>query len=379
MASPGLVSDSPRSRLLSVDALRGIIMVLMTLDHVRDFFSSACFSPLDLARYYTGAVHDALDHTCLCPRFRSSGRSQRFPVGCPRRKSRAELARFLLTRGLWLIFLELTVVRLAWFLSLDYEVSLVQVIWIIGWSMIALAGMVFLPDWLILTLAVLMVGGHNLLDGLDAGGGELVRSIWTFLHRPGMVPLAPDHSLYVLYPLLPWPGVMALGYLLGKMYEGETPHRSKRLIWMGVACAALFLILRGFNLYGDPGNWYPQRNGIFTFLSFINLEKYPPSLLFLLITLGIILLGLGILDRSTAVLSSLAAVYGRVPLFYYVLHLFVIHLSAAGLAWLRNGEAGFLTGSAWFFREGYPVDYGYDLPIVYANLDRGDFIFISAL
>ena len=355
----------PARRIESLDVLRGLIMILMSLDHVRDYFSNAQFSPLDLA-HTTPALFLTrwITHFCA-PGFVLLAGTSACLWAASRGKSRRQLAGFLFRRGLWLILLELTLVRLAWFLNLDYAISLAQVIWAIGWSMVALAGLVFLPDWLILSIAIVMIGGHNLLDRRFPVEGLFGSGLWNLLHRPGLIHLWPGHSLYILYPLLPWPGVMALGYLIGRFYQSDLFRRSRWFLRIGSVFLLAFIILRASNLYGDPGHWFLQRNGIFTLLSFINLEKYPPSLLFLLLTLGGLLIALGFLERSIPAFLAFPAVYGRVPLFYYMLHLFVIHLLAVGLALLRFGRADWLIGSAWFFREGYPPDYGYGLIAVY--------------
>ena len=348
-----------------MDALRGLIMLLMALDHVRDFFSGARFLPLDLA-HTTPALFMTRWVTHLCaPGFVLLAGTSAYLWVERGGKTRPKLARFLLMRGLWLILLELTLVHLAWFLTLDYEVLMLQVIWVIGLSMIVLAGMVFLPDGWILALAVSMIAGHNLLDRFVPVSGDLARGLWDILHRPALMPLGGGHFLYVLYPLIPWPGVMALGYLLGKCLRSDAQPRSRKLMALGGSLALAFVLLRFLNLYGDPAHWFRQRNALFTFLSFINLEKYPPSLLFLLVTLGVNLFLLGLLDRLRGAWLGVLVVFGRVPLFYYIAHLFVIHLAALGLAYLKHGRADWLTGSAWFFREGYPPDYGYSLPVVY--------------
>jgi len=359
-AAPGA-----RSRLLPLDALRGLIMLLMALDHVRDYFSNARYPPLDLA-HTTPALFLTRWVTHFCaPGFVLLAGTSAFLWAAARRKSKAELARYLLTRGAWLIVLELTVVRLAWFLDLDYRISLAQVIWAIGWSMIALAGMMFLPDSWILAIAMVMIAGHNMLDRVNLGNERFPSSLWSILHRPGLLEVWPGHSLYVLYPLIPWIGVMAFGYWMGRLYEKDGVYRRKWLLAAGILLVAAFVALRFSNLYGDPTHWHRQEDGLFTLLAFVNLEKYPPSFLFLMMTLGPLFIGLALLESYTGRLVQIAATFGRVPLFYYVVHLFGIHLAAVGVAMLRYGQAGWLFGSAWLFREGYPADYGYGLVGVY--------------
>jgi len=282
-----------------------------------------------------------------------------------RHKSTGELARFLLTRGLWLIILELTVVRFAWFFSLDYEFSIAQVIWAIGWSMIALAGLVYLPRWLNLTIASAMILGHNLLDRFYPDQFGSFSWLWSILHVRNTLEVIPGHQLIVLYPLVPWIGVMALGYSLGPLFLGEKQARLRWFVRLGLGMILAFMLLRAINIYGDPMPWFPQRNAILTLLSFLNIEKYPPSLLFLLITLGPVFIALAVLERPLNRVTRVIMTYGRVPLFYYVLHLLLIHALAVSLAYLKYGSADWLLGSAWLFRGDYPPDYGYDLPVVY--------------
>jgi uncharacterized membrane protein len=352
-----------RARLLSIDTLRGAVMILMALDHTRDYFSNARFSPLDLA-HTTPALFFTrwITHFCAPAFVLLAGTSAYLWAASPG-KSKPELARFLLARGVWLIVLELTVIRFAWFLTLDYEVLLAQVIWAIGWSMILLAGLVFLPDWLILTFGAALIAGHNLFDRAGWGGGP--GALWTVLHRESMLGLWPGHSLYVLYPLVPWIGVMALGYVLGRLFLRGPRERRAWLLRTGSGLLLGFTLLRFSNLYGDPLDWHSQRNGFFTLLSFLNVEKYPPSFHFLLMTLGPILIALALLERAGGCLAEIPATFGRVPLFFYVLHLYGIHLLAVGAAWLRYGRADWLFGLNWFFRDGYPPDYGYNLLGVY--------------
>jgi uncharacterized membrane protein len=353
------------ARLASVDIVRGAVMILMALDHVRDYFSNAGFSPLDLSQttpalFFTRWV----THFCA-PAFILLAGTSAYLWAVLRSKSKAELARFLLTRGLWLVALELTVVRFAWSFSLDYEVSLAQVIWAIGWSMIALAGLVFLPNWLTLTFATVMIAGHNLLDQISPDYGGFFGELWTVLHRPGMIEPLPRHQLFVLYPLIPWIGVIALGYMMGPLFLKEPAERRKWLLGLGLGFTLAFVAIRALNSYGDPIRWSEQKDGIFTFLSFINVEKYPPSLLFLLVTLGPTLIALALLDRPLGFLTHPIAIFGRVPLFFYVIHLFLIHALAAGLYFVQHGQADWLFSITWLFGAQYPPDYGYGLPGIY--------------
>jgi len=359
------IGPSAQARLNSVDILRGAVMILMALDHVRDYFSNVVFSPLDLSRttlalFFTRWV----THFCA-PAFILLAGTSAFLWASGRGKSKAELARFLLTRGLWLIVLELTVVRFAWSFSLDYEVSLAQVIWAIGWSMIALAGLVFLPNWLTLTFATVMIAGHNLLDQISPSYGGFFGGLWIVLHQPGMIEPLPRHQLFVLYPLIPWIGVIAMGYALGPLFLRDQSERRKWFLSIGLGLALTFIAIRALNTYGDPIHWSVRKGGVFTFLSFINVEKYPPSLLFLLVTLGPTFIALALLDRPLSLLVRPIAIFGRVPLFFYVIHLFLIHALAAGLYFAQHGQADWLFSITWLFGAQHPPNYGYGLLGVY--------------
>lgn len=366
-ATKAAAETSPDSgaRLAAVDTVRGGVMLLMALDHVRDYFSNADFSPLNLTRT-TPALFLTRWVTHFCaPAFVLLAGLSAGLWAASQKKRKVELARYLLTRGLWLIVLELTIVRLAWFFDLNYEISMAQVIWAIGWSMIGLAGLVFLPHGLILGLALAMILGHNLFDSLSPGRFGAFNWLWVILHSPGLLEPWPGHQVLILYPLLPWPGVMALGYALSPLFHQPSRQRRRWCFGIGIGSILAFLALRIPNLYGDPGHWSQWPDGLYTFLSFMNVEKYPPSLLFLLITLGPLFLLLAALDRPLGSVTRPLAVFGRVPLVYYVLHLFLIHGLAVVLALARYGRADWLLGAAWLFRSGFPNDYGYGLPGVY--------------
>jgi uncharacterized membrane protein len=198
------------------------------------------------------------------------------------RKSTRELSRFLFTRGLWLIFLELVVNRiLGWQFNLDYRVTMLVVLWALGWSMIVLSALVYLPVAVTTTLGIVMIATHNLLDSVQSSN-----PLWTILHSPNVLLSTPGHIVFVAYPLVPWIGVTAAGYGLGQIYNWTPARRKTSLLRLGIGLAAAFIILRSINIYGDPLRWTTQKSTVFTVLSFLNTNKYPPSLLFLLMTLG---------------------------------------------------------------------------------------------
>jgi uncharacterized membrane protein len=353
---------STRPRLDSVDLLRGLVIVFMALDHARDFFTNVTFEPTDLTQT-TGALFLTrwITHFCA-PVFVFLAGTSAFLYQA-RGKSRAEVSRFLLTRGLWLVVLELTVVRLAWEFNLNYasDVLFVQVIWVIGVSMIVLAGLIHLPLGLVAGAGIAMVAGHNLLDGVSPESLGRWGPLWTLLHVQAPIPLRGDQVLFVIYPLVPWIGVMAAGYAFGAPLLRPAEQRRRLLLRLGGGLTIGFLVLRAINLYGDPAPWGVQESAGRTVLSFLNTTKYPPSLLFLLMTLGPAIAALPLLERLRGSLARAVTVYGRVPLFFYVLHLFLVHALALLVATLAGRDPrSFL--HVWMF---LPDDWGYGLPVVY--------------
>ncbi len=355
-------------RIRSIDLLRGIVMVLMALDHTRDFFSNAFYDPLDLART-TQALFFTRWTTHFCaPTFVVLAGMGAYLYGARGRPS-IEVARYLLIRGLLLIVLEFTLVHFGWFFSFDDHYLLAQVIWMIGWCMLLLAGLIALrmPVWLLTLIGILMIAGHNLLDNIHADQLGSLRWLWIVLHQPGILEFARGWQMFVLYPLVPWMGVMAVGYGLGPILL-QPPEERRKWFWrLGVGMTLAFILIRWMNLYGEPQAWIPYPDEMLNLLSFINTTKYPPSLLFLLMTLGPALILLALLDRVTVsnLLARIFSIFGRVPLFYYVLHLSLIHAFAVLISYIRYGDASWLFGTGWMFRRALPPEYGYELPGVY--------------
>jgi uncharacterized membrane protein len=345
-------------------------MVIMALDHVRLFFSNAyAFEPTDLS--HTNAalfLTRWITHFCA-PVFVFLAGTGAF-LSTSRGKTRESLARFLVTRGLWLVFLDLFVVHtLGWWFNFDYHLLYGDVLWALGWSMVVLAGLVWLPMWSIVTIGIAMVALHNLLDRVQADSFGSFRWVWAVLHTGDILEPRPGFHFVPGYPLVPWIGVMAAGYGFGALLLRPAAERRKWLLALGGALTLAFIIIRATNLYGDPREWAVQKTGLFTILSFINPEKYPPSLLYLLMTLGPAIIALALFDRISHPLSRPLVTLGRVPLFYYLLHIFVIHALAVGFAYIRYGQAG------WMFQNvtvpstsvlPYPQGYGYNLIVVYA-------------
>ena len=351
--------DVARPRIDSIDLLRGLIMLLMALDHTRDFFAPSGMDVrnvadpgLFLTRWIT--------HFCA-PLFIFLAGTSAYLYGT-RGRTVGEVSRFLLTRGLWLIVIEFTVVRLGWTFSFDLNFFVAQVIWAIGATMVALAALVYLPRWAIAAVVLAMIGGHNLLDGIRAEHWGAAGGLWTLLHQRGLLLLGPDTKLYVLYPLIPWIGVMAAGYALGPVFELDSTARRRWLLGLGTLVSMGFVVLRAINLYGDPAPWVAQNDWIATLLSFLNCEKYPPSLLYLAMTLGPGLLLLAAFESARGWLADAITTYGRVPFFYYVLHIFAIHALAVAFAWLTVGNAAWLFGDPPLDK---PASYGLSLPGVY--------------
>jgi uncharacterized membrane protein len=356
-------------RVASVDVLRGLAMVVMVLDHTRDFAhrESLRFDPLDLEQTTPAIFLTRWITHFVAPIFvLLAGTSARLQLENGR--SRGEMARFLVVRGLWLVLLELTVVRLGiWFNADPAFLGMFQVIWVLGVSMVVLAGLVFLPGILVAAIGLVMLVGHNALDGVrPAPDLELWWSVLHVRENWAIVSQGPP-DLFILYPLIPWIGVMALGYVLGSVYRWESGARRRRaLIGAGVATTAAWLVIRAINEYGDPVPWQRFPDTVTTALSFLNAEKYPPSLDFLAMTLGPSLVLLGLLDgvRPGRVLGRLATL-GAVPLFFYLLQWFVAHglAVAAELVAGRDVAWHFMTPPERFFQ--VPPDAGFPLPVVY--------------
>jgi uncharacterized membrane protein len=351
--------------------LRGLVMVIMALDHVRDFFSDAqSFDPTDLT--HTNAalfLTRWITHFCA-PVFVFLAGTGAF-LSTSRGKTIPALARFLLSRGLWLVALDLFVVHtFGWWFNVDYHLLYGDVLWALGWSMVALAGLVFLPTWSIVAVGLAIVALHNLFDATRADSLGSARWLWAILHSGDVLEPFPDVHFIPGYPILPWIGVMAAGYGCGAVLLRPQDERRKWLLRAGVGLVFAFIAIRASNVYGDPHPWATQETWLFTVFSFVNVEKYPPSFLYLLMTLGPALAALALFERVSPPLGRFFITLGRVPLFYYLLHLVVIHALAVAFAYARYGRAD------WMFRNPplpitssvlpFPEGYGYRLVTVYA-------------
>src|SRR5262245_47933986 len=359
-----------RMRLSSVDLLRGLVMVIMALDHVRIFFSNAySIYPTDLTQTNAPLFFTRwITHFCA-PVFVFLAGTGAF-LSASRGKTKKDLALFLASRGLWLILLNLFVVHTCgWWFNVDYHLLYGDVLWALGWSMMAMAGLVFLPAWSIAAIGIALVTFHNTFDGMRVNSSIAFHWLWSVLHSGDTLePIAGVHFIPG-YPLAPWIGVMAAGYAFGKVLLEPEEKRRRKLLALGTGLTLAFVIIRATNLYGDPHAWSLQKAGVFTVMSFINCEKYPPSLLYLLMTLGPAITALYFFERIPNLAGRPLVTLGRVPLFYYLPHLPLIHLLAVGFAFERYGQA------SWMFENpSLPVDrllpfpegYGYGLTVVYA-------------
>jgi uncharacterized membrane protein len=357
-----------KARIESIDLLRGTVIILMALDHVRMYFGQGSLyaDPTDLSTttpllFLTRWI----THFCA-PVFIFLAGTSAALYGA-RRQSTRQLSRYLLTRGLWLIFLELVIVNFGWTFDITFSFHFIQVIWAIGASMVVLAGLVYLPRWAIFVIGIVMVFGHNLLDPIQAEGASLPAVIWYILHQEAFVAFLPDRMVYFHYPLIPLVGLMALGYVFGTLYrpDFDAARRRKWLLGMGTAAMLLFLILRGLNLYGDPNPWSPQPTAVYSFLSFLNTTKYPMSLHFLLRTMGPALIFLALVEGVKNRVSDILLTFGGVSLFFYIVHIYGIHLLAfvaleiAGRSWTEY----IITAEAWVSQT--TADFGFDLWVVY--------------
>ena len=358
--------SSTTSRIQSIDLLRGWVMIIMALDHVRDYFHADAFlfNPLDIDK--TNAALFAtrwITHFCA-PVFVFLAGTSAFMVGS--RKGKKELSLFLLKRGLWLIILEFTVINFAWFANIEFSLLALTVIWALALGMIFLSVAVYFPFWLTLSLGLVMVLGHNLLDSIHVTEDGIAAVGWALLHEQYGFQMG-HFFVFVGYPILPWAGVMYLGYCLGALYKPEMApaERKRKLIVMGTAMIVAFVLIRALNIYGDPFPWSHQNEDIQTFLSFMNVTKYPPSLLYLLSTLGPSFLFLAFTEKSSDKISNNVTALGRVPMFYYVVHLYLIHALALLAALATGFNASDMVFNTWITDSPNLRGYGFSLTVVY--------------
>lgn len=356
-----------KQRIESIDILRGLAMIIMALDHVRDYFHAGANldDPLNLETttpflFFTRWI----THFCAPVFVFLSGTSVYLQS---LRKTRKELSVFLVTRGLWLILLEVGIVTFGWTFDFLYHTLIFQVIWAIGISMVILGLIIHLPFKIVVGIGIIIVLLHNVLDFLEADAHYQAGLLMDLLHHGRFVayPFAANHVILIAYAFLPWTGLMIVGYGFGKIME--LTDRKKWLNRMGISLIILFIILRFSNVYGDPFQWGAQKNGLYSFLSFIKVNKYPPSLLYMCMTIGPALLFLSFIDSVKNKITAILKVYGRVALFYYLLHLYIIHILIV-IDFLRKGNS---LQDAYSKPPTTPFYFvsageGYSLPVVYA-------------
>lgn len=379
-------APAARARLDSIDAVRGLVIIIMTLDHVRDFFSTAHLGASPIGETVPPALFLTrwITHFCA-PTFVFLAGVGAFLAGT-RSKTRAGLSWFLLTRGLWLVLLEVTVVRCSWSFNLEMLTSNgAGVIWAIGWSMVALSVLVFLPLSAVAAFGVIMIAYHNLLDEFIVDPTHPFGWLWAILHSGQPMKIVIPHGSWLPtwemmppgpsgppppktlvfgpgYPLVPWIGVMAAGYGFGAIFRLEPEKRIRQLLGLGLALTAAFVVLRFSNLYGNPEKWIDDGGTRFRLFSFIDTHKYPPSALYLMMTLGPAITLLGLFERLRGPVAKFLVVFGRVPLFFYLLHIPLIHSLFLAFAYVRHGHLPW-----WVFDwpGQMPKEEGYSLPQVY--------------
>lgn len=366
-------APAPGSRLVSVDFMRGLVMVIMAIDHSRDFLTNIPFEPEDITHTFPALFFTRrITHFCAPMFFFLAGTG----AYLLRRKTESVSAasRFLWTRGLWLVLLEFTIIEYAWTFTF-WQMG--GIIWSIGCCMVLLALLIRLPDQVTLAVGLTLVLFHNLFDRVTPAQFGNFGWLWAILHRKGVI---PHTHFFVLFPWIPLLGVMAIGYVFGKLFDQPARERQRMMLLLGAITTAAFLVLRAFNLYGNPvaglagnspGEWHPQSTLAMSVVSFMDLEKYPPSLQFLLMILGPSLLLFAVVDRLSPSehfqrWAKPIVVFGRVPLFFYILHLYAIHLAAILLAKLTHQPVGWLWKGSFWMNE-VPAGYGHGPPVVYAT------------
>jgi uncharacterized membrane protein len=356
---------SKAGRIESIDLLRGIVMIIMALDHARDYFHYDAFmyNPTDLLKTNVPLFFTRwITHYCA-PVFVFLAGISAYLYGV--KKTRKDLSFFLLTRGVWLILAEFFILSFFRTFNPSYTYINLQVIWVIGLSMIILSGMVYINNRIILIIAILFITTHNLLDAVHVQGNGLIAILWSIMHDVKRFTFG-DFTFFIHYPLLPWLGIMALGYYYGSLYVAvyDTVKRKRILFLSGVGFVSLFIFLRFPNLYGDAAEWSLQKGSVYSFLSILNVSKYPPSLLYTLITLGPAMIFLAYAEKPLKAITGRIAVFGRVPMFYYLAHILLIHILAV-IAALITGHPDMIILSNGVNDTPALKGYGFNLFMVY--------------
>jgi uncharacterized membrane protein len=360
------VAPVTKQRIESIDIVRGLIMLIMALDHTRDFFGATTGEPTNMATttvvlFFTRWV----THFCA-PNFVFLSGVSAYLAGT--RRSKGELASFLIKRGCWLILIELVVMSFALTLNPLYNVLVLQVIFVIGFSMVLLGLLVRAPLAVIGIIGAIIFFGHNILDFVtlpENGAGSVLMKLF-FTARGTVLPLSANRIILDLYAVIPWTGVMFLGYCFGSIYRPSFDARRRKMILRlsGLLLVIIFIVLRYFNFYGDPAPWSVQRNFAHSILSFLNTVKYPPSLLYLCMTIGPALIALSLIEGVKNKFFSILIIYGNVPFFYYILHFYLIRTFNI-IAFFATGHTTkqiITPGQIFLFQ---PPGFGFSLPVVY--------------
>ncbi len=352
------------NRIQSVDFLKGFVIILMALDHVRDYFhiDNFYFDPTDVEQtngwlFFTRFI----THFCAPVFVLLAGTSAFF---VQQKIGKNAVSKWLLKRGVWLIFLEIVVISFAWRFQFNFNYILFQVIWLLGASMLFLALFIHVPKKLMIALCLIAIFGHNALDGFTTSSFS---EVWTVLHVMAPFQITEHVSLFIAYPLIPWIFVMPLGYYLGDLYKSgfDTAKRHRLLLGIGFSAIVLFFVLRFANVYGDLVPWTTYEDFSKTVLSFFNVTKYPPSLLFLLITLGPSLIVLSLAERFQGKLYDVMILFGKVPMFFYIIHLYWIHLLAVVAVYLTGYDQKLMIIDVWIGFVTELQGYGFSLGVVY--------------
>lgn len=353
-------------RINSIDFVRGLVMVIMALDHVRDLMHVTALTqdPTNLATttpflFFTRWI----THLCAPTFVLLSGTSAY--ISLKNSQNVAESRKFLLTRGIWLVVLEFTVINFGIWWDIHFDILMLQVIGAIGAGLIVLSLLLALPARTIGVIGLVVVVGHNLLDGLKLSDYPALENVFFVLFRPNLFTVTENFKFLVSYPLVPWAGILLVGFGCGKLFEMPDEQRKKVFLRIGIASLVLFSLLRFTNVYGDPAHWASQPTNLFTFLSFINLTKYPPSLLFVLATLGITFLVLSFVDNVKNRATDILSVYGKVPLFYYLVHWYLIHTVMFGMLFLQGFGLQDLQFGAFNFGRPRTAGAGVELWVIY--------------
>jgi uncharacterized membrane protein len=352
-------------RIGSIDSTRGLVMVIMALDHVRDFMHTTSMSqdPTNLQTTTTLLFMTRwITHLCA-PTFVFLSGVSAF-ISLKRNNNYRESRSFLLKRGLWLVLLEFTFINFALWFDIHFRLMIMEVISAIGFGFIILSLILKLSPVIIGISGILIIFCHNLLQGISIPPESFLNFFTSILFRPSLMKVTPEFSFFTAYPLIPWLGIILAGFGCGTFFELPAEKRIKIFKRIGITALILFTIIRYINLYGDPVRWSEQKDALFTFLSFVNTTKYPPSLLFALLFLGIMFLVLYASEKVTNRLSEILMVYGRVPLFYFVIHLYIIHLLMFGMLFIQGFHGSDLLFGV--FNNGRPKSgSGVELPIIY--------------